>query len=296
MSKSKAVILDTDTANETDDQFAVAYAMLADDIDLKALCAAPFYDEEGVRHSMLRSYDEMKKVRDMIDPEGKKNVPCYHGSESYMKNIATPVVSEAAENIVRICRESKDMVYIAVIGCFTNVASAILMDPSIIEKAVVVLIGSNPYSNGHANEYNLEQDRNAAKVIFECGIPLVIIPAAGVTEKLYTTTAELEYYLRDQAGEIGNYLCDLVNRVESAPITEDGERHSKIRIIWDIASIGFVRNATDFFETEDVDRRTRDYLGNWQYFDKEAKVIMVKRCDRDKIYSDMFSLLQNKTI
>ena len=38
----KKFILDTDTYNEIDDQFAITYAMLADDIDLLALTAAPF--------------------------------------------------------------------------------------------------------------------------------------------------------------------------------------------------------------------------------------------------------------
>ena len=38
----KNFILDTDTYNEIDDQFAIAYAMYADNINLLALTAAPF--------------------------------------------------------------------------------------------------------------------------------------------------------------------------------------------------------------------------------------------------------------
>jgi len=37
----KKLILDTDTYNEIDDQYAVTYAMLSKDIDLLALTAAP---------------------------------------------------------------------------------------------------------------------------------------------------------------------------------------------------------------------------------------------------------------
>ncbi|MBR5452517.1 MAG: nucleoside hydrolase, partial [Clostridia bacterium] len=43
----KKFILDTDTANEIDDQFAVTYSMVLDDIDLLALNAAPFVNDES---------------------------------------------------------------------------------------------------------------------------------------------------------------------------------------------------------------------------------------------------------
>ena len=44
----KRVILDTDTYNEIDDQFALATAMLAPDrIDLVCVTAAPFHNENS---------------------------------------------------------------------------------------------------------------------------------------------------------------------------------------------------------------------------------------------------------
>ena len=44
----KRMILDTDTYNEIDDQFALALAMIAKDkIDLACVCAAPFHNENG---------------------------------------------------------------------------------------------------------------------------------------------------------------------------------------------------------------------------------------------------------
>ncbi len=40
--KKKKLILDTDTFNEVDDQFAIGYAILSDNIDILAMTAAPF--------------------------------------------------------------------------------------------------------------------------------------------------------------------------------------------------------------------------------------------------------------
>ena len=58
----KRMILDTDTYNEIDDQFALALAMLAPDrIDLACVCAAPFHNpnSESYADGMERSYREI---------------------------------------------------------------------------------------------------------------------------------------------------------------------------------------------------------------------------------------------
>ena len=73
--KKKNLILDTDTYNEIDDQFAVTYAMVADDINILALTAAPFHNHRssGPADGMEKSYHELIKIRDLNDPEGKRN-------------------------------------------------------------------------------------------------------------------------------------------------------------------------------------------------------------------------------
>ena len=219
----KNLILDTDTFNEIDDQFAIAYAMLADNINLLALTAAPFVNErsEDTADGMEKSYHEMVKIRDFVDPEGKMNIPCYRGSDDYLPNTITPIYSEAAENIVRIIKETDGIVYVAAIGAFTNIASALLIDPSIMDKMVVILVGANSFEHVDCNEFNLAQNRCAARIIFECGVPVIVLPAMGGTQHLTTTNAELTYFLRDKAGKLGNYLCDIMNEVEGVPEQDD---------------------------------------------------------------------------
>ena len=72
-SKNKKMVLDTDTYNEVDDQFAVAYAMTAEDIDVLAMTAAPFTNPRSVspEDGMEKSYHELVAVRDMVDPGSK---------------------------------------------------------------------------------------------------------------------------------------------------------------------------------------------------------------------------------
>ncbi|MFQ9880863.1 MAG: hypothetical protein ACLRW4_21535 [Ruminococcus sp.] len=57
------------------------------------------------------------------------------------------------------------------IGEITNVASAILMDPEIIKKMVVVWLSGQPLYWPHAIEFNLGQDVLASQVILDSGVP-----------------------------------------------------------------------------------------------------------------------------
>ena len=59
------VVLDTDTFNEIDDQFALAYLIKSDEkLNLKAIYAAPFYNEKstGPKDGMEKSYEEIMKM------------------------------------------------------------------------------------------------------------------------------------------------------------------------------------------------------------------------------------------
>ena len=56
------MVLDTDTYNEIDDQFALVYTLLSPDrLDLAAIYAAPFHNNRssGPEDGMQRSYEEI---------------------------------------------------------------------------------------------------------------------------------------------------------------------------------------------------------------------------------------------
>lgn len=296
--KKKKLILDTDTYNEIDDQFAVTYAMVAEDIEVIGMTAAPFTNERstGPADGMEKSYEELLRVRNFVDPENKMNIPCYRGSTEYMKNIITPVKSEAAENIVRLVREADDIVYIAVIGCFTNVASALLLDPSISDKAVIVLLGTSKFECGTANDFNLAQDRNAARVIFECGVPVVVIPASGgCADTLMITNAEADFYLGKESGKIGKFLCQNFFEDETAPFDENGNCCVRERSIYDIATIAFLRNP---FATgvRIITAHSVDDKGNWVKLNTDRKMIYINDLYRDHILSEFFTSVRRANL
>lgn len=71
------VLLDTDTYNEVDDQFAVVHALLAPErITLEAICAAPFHNDrsDGPGDGMEKSYDEIIRLLERLEVKDRDRV------------------------------------------------------------------------------------------------------------------------------------------------------------------------------------------------------------------------------
>ncbi len=275
------LILDTDAFNEQDDQFAIAHAMLSPEkINLLSINAAPFTTRKMTDPAlgMEQSYEEILKVMNMVEPKAK--IPVFKGSDRYLPNKNTPVDSPAAHNIVNTVKNAKKRVYILAIGCITNLASAILMCPEIVNKASVVWLGGHSYQFPDPREMNLNQDIPAAQVVFNSGIPLVQIPAGGVTDHLTTTIPELEHYLNGK-NEIGTYLTKIVTAVK-------GGKYAASKVIWDIAG-------TAYFTVQNGMTRVIQHtpiLTDEGYFvnnDRGAPMVYVKGIKRDPVFADVFS-------
>ncbi|MHC4326300.1 MAG: nucleoside hydrolase, partial [Planctomycetota bacterium] len=176
------MILDTDTYNEIDDQFALVYALISPELDVKAVYAAPFKNNRsrGPKEGMEKSYEEILRILDKLDksPDGF----AFKGSTSYLTDVKNPEKSPAAMDLIRRARKSspEDPLYVVAVGAITNVSNAILIDPTIINKIVVVWLGGNGHHWPHQREFNYRQDLNASRTIFDCGVPFVQMPCTPV--------------------------------------------------------------------------------------------------------------------
>ena len=95
-------ILDTDTYNEIDDQFALAYFLLSPErINPVGICAAPFLNNKckTTKEGMELSHAEIMKVLSLMGREDFKS-KVYRESEPYLASETKPVDSDAARFIV----------------------------------------------------------------------------------------------------------------------------------------------------------------------------------------------------
>src|SRR5210317_2218432 len=81
------MVLDTDTYNEIDDQFALVYALISPELDVRAVYAAPFRNKrsKGPGDGMQKSYEEILRVLDKLgrSPEGF----AFKGSTRYLSDL-----------------------------------------------------------------------------------------------------------------------------------------------------------------------------------------------------------------
>ena len=126
-------VLDTDTYNEIDDQYALAYMLNSDEkINVKAIYAAPFTNckSQGPRDGMERSYGEILRILALMNREAMVD-RVFRGAGEYLPDEKTPVPSAAAQDLAARAMEysPEHPLYVVAVAAITNVASAILLNP-----------------------------------------------------------------------------------------------------------------------------------------------------------------------
>jgi purine nucleosidase len=207
--RKRRVIIDTDANAEADDQYAIVHALLTPQFQIKGLVAA-HYGAKTDNNSMERSYKEILKLLDLMDM--KTVVPVFKGGHSALVNEKTPQISEGAEFMVtEALRADPRRLFVVCQGAITNLASACLMNTTIAKKLTAIWIGGPEYPEGGLEEFNMNNDINAANVIFDSEIDLWQVPM-NVYSLMKVSFAELWEKVRPY-GKIGKYLFDNMMRV-----------------------------------------------------------------------------------
>ncbi|MHC4470983.1 MAG: nucleoside hydrolase [Planctomycetota bacterium] len=280
-----SVVLDTDTANEIDDQFALVHAVLSETLEVEAVHAAPFSGRgaDDPADGMEKSRQEILRVLELMDRE----VTVERGSTSYLPDAATPVESEAAEDLVARARADREgPLYVAAIGAPTNVASALLLDPGIRDRIVVVWLGGQPRYFPTATEFNLVQDLHASRTLFDSGVPLVQIPCRNVAEHLRTTLPELERHLAGRS-RVGDYLVSLLRE-------RVGDEPCRSKVIWDLSATAWIANP-EWVATE---LKKSPILTDQLTYSEDPRRHFMRlawHVDRDAIFGDLVNLTNTES-
>ncbi len=233
----KAVI-DSDAFNEIDDQFAIVHALLSPErLDVQAIYAAPFVNgtcgDPG--RGMELSYQEILELL------GRMALPhdgfVHRGVSGFVGAQKAPLRAAAVDDLIARARQStpQDPLYVVAIAAISNIASALLAAPDIADRIVVIWLGGHAIDWPHQAEFNLEQDIGGTQVLFDCGVPLVLVPCEGVTSILHSTVPEIERYV-EPCGEIGRFLA-----MRFKGYTDDHLGWGKE--IWDMGPVGWALDA-----------------------------------------------------
>lgn len=289
------LVVDTDAANEIDDQFALTYAVLCPDrLRLEAVYAAPFqrlasaptssgrpWFAESPAAGMTASHAEILRVVEALGEHALAG-RVHLGSDAWLPAPDQPVPSPAANDLIRRAREgSPAPLYVAALGAPTNVASALLTAPDIAEHIVVVWLGGNGTWWSPGAEYNVRQDPDASRVLLDSGVPLVHVPCRQVTEKLTTTFEEIHRRVRGR-GRIGDYLADIY--------TSFDHHSARMKQIWDLGAVAWLVRPQWCPSTLTTSPVLHDD-GSWGLDPSRHLIREVRDVDADAIMSDFFDRL-----
>lgn len=279
------VILSTDVGNEIDDQWAIAYMLVNPAFDVLGIVSAhaPSLPAPSAHATYLVLKDEVERRLGMsVHPA------LFEGSSLPLADNQTPRPNSGVDFMVQASKRfSKDhRLDVLTIGAATDVASAILTDPTIAERIRVVAMGFRNLTD--AKEYNVENDPRAWQVILDSSAP-VSIGSGEVCQRDLALSFVAAKKLISGHGPVGAWLWDEYQAWYFRfvkPLRVDD--FSKPWVIWDTVVLAFEQGMT----TEKTIARPRltNALGFEQVNTKDT-ITWITSIDASRMWADFLAKL-----
>lgn len=227
MADKRKVVIDCDTG--VDD--AVALLLCLKHLDVVGITTVG---------GNVRLSNTQRNTRYVVETAGRPDIPVYAGyaqpmlvplqDASYVHGVnglgsivvpdpAVPLQAQHAVDFLVDTFMTRDDVYLIVTGPMTNIAQALLKEPRLKERIpeILCMCGSTTYGNATpVAEFNIFVDPEAAKVVFESGIPMKMVGLNLCRQMV----ADEETAARIKA--IGNPTADLAWRLYSERLGRPG--------------------------------------------------------------------------
>src|SRR6516225_7798485 len=200
----RKVIIDTDPG--TDDAMAILLALNSPELDVKALTVVPgnVTAKQGLQNALklvsLANRSEIPVAAGAQHPLFQKLITAeyWHGANG-LGNIELPPAKCQADSrfapdlIIELVHVYPHEITLLPIGPETNIALAVLKDPSIVPLVKEVIVMGGSISGGNVNasaEANIYNDPEAAQIVFNAGWPLTMV-GLDVGDRTLFTSAHL---------------------------------------------------------------------------------------------------------
>lgn len=238
----KHIIIDTDVANEIDDQFAIAYALTSPEFKVEAITVCPFYVSYKpvvVEDGVVDSYFEAKRI---CRYAGVSSKIVYQGSTNFYSN-GYREQSEAVQKIIEIAK-ANTKTYLVCLGTLTNLAIALDIEPRLEKKIEVVWLGTKNLLDDTFTDSNYRKDKKAFERVMHSNVKLHVIPSY-VGKYNATSIYELKEHVA--VNTLGKYLLKIVKNFKFL-IENRG-----LKYIYDIMPIAYLKN-NKLFKYKEIPR------------------------------------------
>lgn len=213
-SKKIRVIVDNDFSGDPDGLFQLTHLLLSPSVDVRAIIGSHIAPKDFIDPTDSQANNAAQKAKEVMQLlKIKNNIPIVAGSNKAMVNDSTPSISNATNIIINeaLRTDTKMPLYILCGAGLTEVASALLKQPNIAGKFIIVWIGGPEYTDAIAPpkaskiEYNLNIDIAAAMSVFNrSNVSIWQIPR-NAYRQVIISHAQLLVNVKPK-GTIGNYL------------------------------------------------------------------------------------------
>jgi purine nucleosidase len=235
------VVMSTDVGNEIDDQWTIVYLLLQPRVDVLGVMSAHAPSLPApAGHVSYRILVEVVEKRLGMN----KHPPLIEGGSLPLENAKTPRPSPAVTFLLETSRRfsKENRLTVLMIGAATDVASAILTDPTIVDRIRVIQMGFHDEQGG--DEFNIANDVQAVQAILDSKVPLVIGPGKICRASLSLTFDRAREMLAKR-GAIGAWLWEeyqayYYRSVKPLRVND----FSKPWVIWDNITLAYVLGMT----------------------------------------------------
>lgn len=241
MSGKIKVLIDSDVANEIDDQFALAYAFCRKDkLEILGITIAPFRVswQRGlsVRDGLVDSKNEAYRLMRLAGIKyDKDNEMVFLGCPGFISegyNDTNPAV----EKIISLAKSHKKL-NICALGTITNVAMAIKICPEIAKKLDIVWLGTENILLDKFNDSNFRKDKEAFYEVLASEANLTIFPSYMARAFV---TSKYEFKNNIKSNNLTNYLYSLLQRFIHL------EENMGLKCVYDIGPISYILHKEKF--------------------------------------------------
>ena len=268
------LVIDTDAKNEIDDQYALALAIHSPErFDIEGFVAANFDNARGGPDGVEKSAREIELVLEKAGMTGRW--PVKRGSDPLQYQFE-PVMSEGVDFIIEraMAGTAQRPLWVVGLGAATDMASAMLKEPRIIERVVVFWHLRTRWPEKCWN-FNVFGDVRAARLLFHSPCSFV----------LFDTGTHLTLPMEESAsrlaphGELGRYLHE-----------------------YRLSDPGFQKPTKGFFDLGDIAALVEPGLACWEETDcpevrwdlvyefsgRMGRILRCYHVDRDRTFKLLF--------
>ena len=225
---TRKIIFDTDPG--TDDAMALMLALNSPELDVRAITVVPgnVTAQQGLENALrmvsLANRCDIPIAAGAQHPLFQKLITAefWHGKNG-LANIELPASKCKVDSrfgpdlIIQMVHASPRELTLVPVGPLTNIALAVLKDPSIVPLVKEVIIMGGSIGGGNVNaaaEANIYNDPEAAQIVFQAGWPLTMV-GLDVGDKTLLSRKHLAQLgqthgaINDFMVQVASYLVDL---------------------------------------------------------------------------------------